>query len=69
MSVDARYELTDKEIIEQGITALIRELGYKGLVRFMSQFEQGLDYLIIQESLFQNMSVDDLYEASRDSLK
>ena len=67
MSVDARYELTDKEIIEQGITALIRELGYKGLVRFMSQFEQGLDYLIIQESLFQNMSVDDLYEASRDS--
>jgi len=69
MSVDARYELTDKEIIEQGITALIRELGYKGLVRFMSQLERGLDYLKIQDSLFENMSVDDLYEASRDSLR
>lgn len=69
MSTDKNQEMTDQEIIEKGIGALRKALGYKGLLRFMSQMEQGRDYLKIQEKLFENMSVDEIYNAARDSLE
>lgn len=68
MTTKARYELSDGEIIDRGIRALQKALGYNGLIRFMSQMERGMDYLKIQEKLYENMSVDDIYEATKDSL-
>ena len=69
MSTDKNQEMTDREIIEKDIGALRKALGYKGLHRFVGQMEQGRDYLKIQEKLFENMSVDEIYSAARDSLE
>lgn len=48
--------------------ALEKALGHIGLMRFMSQIEYAKDYLKVQERLYENMSIDEIYEAAKDSL-
>ena len=68
MNTEARYELSDSEIIDRGMRALEKALGHIGLMRFMSQIEYAKDYLKVQERLYENMSIDEIYEAAKDSL-
>lgn len=59
-----RLKYTDKEIIERGSRALIKELGYSGFLRFIRHYEgmsEG-DYLELEEEIFKNDSVDKIYD-------
>jgi hypothetical protein len=41
--------------------ALVNELGIEGTVLFLRQFEDGIgDYTAARETLFENMTIDDL---------
>ena len=56
------YEYTDTEIRVMGIQALFRELGCVNALRFIAQMQHGPeDYLKLQDELFKNMSVDEIY--------
>lgn len=58
------YKFSDKEIIEKGSRALIKELGYSGFLRYIRNFEEGHgeDYLKVQDEIFKDMTLDELYE-------
>ena len=66
-----KLKYDDREIRLEGIRALTKRLGYAGTVRFLRQFTKGEgDYLKIQDRLFGEMSVDELYaEAEKHSKK
>jgi hypothetical protein len=56
---------SDKEIVEKGSKALIKELGYSGFLRFIKHFEtsgNGEDYLKVQESIYKDMSLNEVFE-------
>ncbi len=56
------YEYTDTEIRVMGIQVLFRELGCVNALRFIAQMQHGPeDYLKLQDELFKNMSVDEIY--------
>lgn len=57
-------KFSDKEIVEKGSKALIKELGYAGFLRFIRQFESsgGEDYLKVQEDIYNGMSLDEVFE-------
>jgi len=60
--VKLAYEYTDTEIRVMGIQALFRELGCVNALRFIAQMQHGPeDYLKLQDELFKNMSVDEIY--------
>lgn len=68
MLSNERSKFTDREIIEKGSRALIKELGYSGFLRFIRHFE-GIskeDYLKIEDEIFNGMSIDDLYENAKE---
>lgn len=56
----------DKEIIEKGSKALIRELGYSGFLRFIRQIDEygNEDYLEIEKEIFEDMSLDHIYDSA-----
>ncbi|EMS70040.1 hypothetical protein [Ruminiclostridium cellobioparum] len=58
------YKLSDKEIIEKGSRALIKELGYSGFLRYIRNFEEGHgeDYLNVQNDIYKDMSLDEIFE-------
>ncbi|MDT3699174.1 MAG: hypothetical protein RO469_07060 [Thermincola sp.] len=63
MVLNDRFKYTDREIMEKGSEALIREIGYTGFLRFIHQIEQGeQDYLKIQDELYKDMNLDEVYE-------
>ncbi|MDQ2087666.1 hypothetical protein RBH29_14645 [Herbivorax sp. ANBcel31] len=57
-------KFSDREIVEKGSKALIKELGYAGFLRFIRQIESSgkEDYLSIQEDIYKDMSLDDVFE-------
>jgi hypothetical protein len=64
MLLNEKIQYTDKEIMDKGAKALINELGYSGFLRFIKQFESinGEDYLTIQDEIYKDMSVDEIFE-------
>jgi hypothetical protein len=64
--VKLAYEYTDTEIRIMGIQVLFRELGCVNALRFITQMQHGPeDYLKLQEELFKNMSVDEIYTRAK----
>jgi len=59
---------SDKDIIEKGSKALIKELGYSGFIRFIRQIEHdGEDYLKIQDEIFKDMSLKEIFEDAKNN--
>ena len=71
MLSNEKLKFTDKEIIEKGSRILIKELGYSGFLRFIRQTESSSkeDYLKTSEEIFEEMSVDDIYEEAQEHWK
>ena len=67
MLFNERSKYTDREIIEKGSRALIKELGYSGFLRFIRQSE-GIskeDYLKIDDEIFDEMSLEEIYDNAK----
>ncbi len=64
MLLNENYKLSDKEIIEKGSRALIKELGYSGFLRYIRNFEEGHgeDYLNVQNDIYKDMNLDEIFE-------
>ncbi len=64
MLSNENFKLSDKEIIEKGSRALIKELGYSGFLRYIRNFEEGNgeDYLKTQDQIYKDMSLDEVFE-------
>lgn len=68
MLSNERSKYTDREIIEKGTRALIKELGYSGFLRFIRQSE-GIgkeDYLKVEDEIFHDMSLDEIYDNAKE---
>ena len=68
MLLNDKSKYTNKEIIEKGSRALIKELGYSGFLRFIRQSE-GLskeDYVKFEDEIFSDMSLDELYDKAKE---
>lgn len=68
MLSNERLKYTDKEIIEKGSRALIKELGYSGFIRFI-RHSDGLskeDYLKYGAEIFKDMSLDNIFEDAKE---
>ncbi|WP_041427295.1 hypothetical protein [Syntrophomonas wolfei] len=69
MLLNERTKFTDKEIIEKGSRALIKELGYSGFLRFI-RCSEGIskqDYLELEDELFKDMSLDKIYDNAKEN--
>jgi phage host-nuclease inhibitor protein Gam len=69
MLLNEKTEFTDKEIIEKGSRALIKELGYSGFLRFI-RYSEGInkeDYLKLEDELFKDMSLDEIYDNAKEN--
>jgi hypothetical protein len=67
MTINEKSQFSDREIFEIGTKALIKEIGYSGYLRFLQQIEQsGIDYLKVQEDLFKDLNIDELFEKAKD---
>ena len=67
MLLNEKSKFTDKEIIEKGSRALIKELGYSGFLRFIRHTE-GIskeNYLKLEDEIFNDMSLDDIYDSAK----
>jgi hypothetical protein len=54
---------SERELVDNGIRALVDALGYSGAARFLRHFSKGNgDYLQIQEKLFKGMRLEQIYE-------
>ena len=68
MLLNEKTKFTDKEIMEKGSRALIKELGYSGFLRFIRHSE-GIskeDYLKLEDELFKELSVDDIFDNAKE---
>lgn len=68
MLLNEKSKFTDKEIIEKGSRALIKELGYSGFLRFIRHSE-GIskeDYLKLEDEIFDNQSVDEIFDNAKE---
>ena len=60
------YEYTDIEIRIMGMQVLFRELGCTNALRFIAQMQHGPeDYLKLQEELFKDMNVNEIYTKAK----
>ncbi|GAA0302610.1 phage host-nuclease inhibitor protein Gam [Gracilibacillus halotolerans] len=66
MLSNEKVNYTDKEIIEKGSKALIKELGYSGFLRFIRYSEElgKEDYLNLEKEVFKDKSVEEIYESA-----
>ncbi|OLS01926.1 hypothetical protein [Tissierella creatinophila] len=67
MLLNEKSKFTDKEIIEKGSRALIKELGYSGFLRFIRHSE-GIskeDYLKLEDEIFENLSLDEIFDNAK----
>lgn len=54
---------SERDLVDNGIRALVDALGYSGAARFLRHFSKGNgDYLQIQEKLFKGMRLDQMYK-------
>lgn len=54
---------SERDLVDQGIRALVDALGYSGAARFLRHFAKGNgNYLEIQEKLFKGMRLDQIYK-------
>ena len=63
-----KKNFTDREIIEKGSRALIKELGYSGFLRFIRHSEgiSKVDYLNIEDEIFNDMSLNEIYNNAKE---
>ena len=67
MLLNEKSKFTDREIIEKGSRALIKELGYSGFLRFIRHSE-GIskeDYLKLEDEIFDDMSLDEIFDNAK----
>ncbi|WP_026894231.1 hypothetical protein [Clostridiisalibacter paucivorans] len=67
MLLNEKSKFTDKEIIEKGSRALIKELGYSGFLRFIRHSE-GIskeDYLKLEGEIFDDLSLDEIFDNAK----
>lgn len=67
MLLNEKSKFTDREIIEKGSRALIKELGYSGFLRFI-RYAEGIskeDYLKLEDEIFDGMSLDEIYDNAK----
>ncbi|MCK9443951.1 MAG: hypothetical protein M0Q14_05445 [Tissierellaceae bacterium] len=67
MLLNEKSKFTDREIIEKGSRALIKELGYSGFLRFIRHSE-GIskeDYLKLEDEIFDEMSLDEIFDNAK----
>lgn len=67
MLLNEKSNFTDREIIEKGSRALIKELGYSGFLRFIRHSE-GIskeDYLKLEDEIFDDMSLDEIFDNAK----
>jgi hypothetical protein len=58
--------LSDLEIRRKGLSVLWKELGEIDTIRFVSQMiAEQRDYLQFQETLFKDMTLDEIYEKAK----
>jgi len=58
---------SDRDLVDNGIRALVEALGYSGATRFLRHFSKGEgDYLIIQEKIFKGMDVEEIYKRAEE---
>ncbi|MBA4320640.1 MAG: hypothetical protein C0412_19785 [Flavobacterium sp.] len=71
MLLNESYKYSDREIIEKGSRALIQELGYSGFLRYIRNFDEshGEDYLKVQEDIYKEMSIDEVFEKASSNFK
>lgn len=64
MLLNESSKFTDREIIEKGSRALIKELGYSGFLRFIRYYEGSSkeNYLNVQEEIFKDISLDEIFD-------
>ena len=68
MLLNEKSKFTDREIIEKGSRALIKELGYSGFLRFIRHSE-GIskeDYLKLEDEIFDDMSVEEIFDNAKE---
>jgi len=66
--LNEKAKYSDKEILEKGTKALIKEIGYSGYLRFIQQIEQNnSDYLKIQDEIFNDMNIEELYKKASEN--
>ncbi len=67
MLSNEKIRYTDEEILEKGSGLLIKELGYSGFLRYIGKIDsRGRDdYLKIEQDIFKDMSIDDIYEKAK----
>jgi len=64
--LNKKKNYNDREIIEKGSRALIKELGYSGFLRFIRQIEHNSeDYLKIQGEIYKDISLEEMYEDAK----
>ena len=68
MLLNEKRNFTDKEIIEKGSRALIKELGYSGFLRFIRSYEgrSHEDYLSLDNEVFGEMDLTEIYENAKE---
>lgn len=67
MLLNEKSKFTDREIIEKGSKALIKELGYSGFLRFIRHSE-GIskeDYLKLEDEIFDDLSLDEIFDNAK----
>lgn len=68
MLLNEKSKFTDREIIEKGSRALIKELGYSGFLRFIRHSE-GIskeDYLKLEDEIFEDLSLDEIFDNAKE---
>jgi hypothetical protein len=62
--------VSDAEIKRKGLNLLFKELGEADAIRFLSQISyEKRDYLKLQEELFRDMTVEDIYGKAQEYFK
>jgi hypothetical protein len=58
---------SERDLVDNGIRALVDALGYSGAARFLRHFSKGKgDYLQTQEKLFKGMRLEQIYKKPGD---
>jgi hypothetical protein len=59
--------MSDTELRRKAFNILFKELGEINTVRFLSQIIcEKKDYMELQDALFKDMTIDEIYEKARD---
>ena len=59
--------MSDTELRRRAFNILFKELGEINTIRFLSQITyEKKDYMELQDALFKDMTIDEIYEKARD---